>query len=134
MVSSETTRRLRWHAGLEANDDDAEASVSACTAPGSSSQESLGRAVADFIAALSQLNHELNGDVPSESGRETESVSIDIAYAVAEVARFLRERGDQSGDAAAREAAWLVDTAWLAVLAGDIDNLDEHLKDVEAAR
>ena len=55
--------------------------------------------IADFIATLSQLNIALNGERPSEGIGGVESVRRDIAYAVAEVLRLLREvagRGEQA--------------------------------------
>ena len=76
---------------------------------------------ADLITALDNYNRDLNGPVPSETvGPDDDSVPRTVAYAVGEVVRMLRESG--SGRAALR-----VETAWLAVLAGDIDDIGEHL-------
>jgi hypothetical protein len=98
----------------------------------------LDEALADFIAVLGTLNNELNGPVPSgpagPPGARATVVPRDAAYAVAEVTRMLREYGERQSDAAAVRAAWVVDTAWAAVLAGDIDDLEEHVSDEERAR
>jgi hypothetical protein len=50
-----------------------------------------------------------------------------MAYAVAEVARMLRE-------ADADREAWQVETGWLAVLAGDVDDVRQHITEEETAR
>jgi hypothetical protein len=85
-------------------------------------------AVSDFLSALDAYNSELNGPVPaSTSGSGLDAVPRDVAYAVGEVARMLRECGDD-------RSAWRVETAWLAVLAGDIDDVREHLAEEEASR
>ena len=44
----------------------------------------------------------------------------DVAYAVSEIARLL-------GNTAHVVEAWEVDVAWNAVLAGDVDDLREHI-------
>ena len=116
MVSPDTVRLLRWHAGLQDNALDPEA-VSGATAAG----QRVGEAVTGFLLVLEQVNRELNGPRPSERiGVGTDDVPRDVAYAVSEVTRMLR-------DAEAHDAAGRVDTAWNAVLAGDIDDLAEHV-------
>jgi hypothetical protein len=87
-----------------------------------------------LLPISSLVNHELNGETPSEDVSDAGVVSTDVAYAVAEVARLLREYGEREAHVTAKEAAWLVDTAWLAVLAGDIDDLEQHLEQEAAAR
>jgi hypothetical protein len=117
MVSSETARLLRWHAGLDADALDP-ASVSGATAAGRPASE----AVAAFLSVLGRVNHELNGAHPSEGvSAKPEDVPRDVAYSVSEVAAMLR-RADE------HELAGRVDTAWNAVLAGDIDDLTEHIE------
>lgn len=85
-------------------------------------------ALRDFLAAMQRLNIELNGQVPSSTvGENNADVPTALAYAVGEVARMLRD--------ARRDAdAWAVDTAWLAVLAGDIDDVAGHVAEERAAR
>ena len=102
--------------------------------------DSLGEAFGDYLSALALLNLELNGPTPSESinGKAT-SVPRELAYAAAEVARILRDRAARpdTPDRDKRtllDSAWYVETAWLAVLAGDIDDLVQHLHDERAAR
>ena len=61
-----------------------------------------------------------------------------LVYAITEVIRLLRD--SQATVAAEIEqrtigrAAWRAETAWSAVLAGDIDDIQEHLIQEEAAR
>ena len=117
MVSLDTIRLLLWHAGLRDGALDPE-SVSGATATG----QGVGEAVAGFLLVLERVNRELNG--PSPSGRigvGSDDVPRDVAYAVSEVTRMLRA-------AEAQDAAGRVDTAWNAVLAGDIDDLAEHVE------
>jgi hypothetical protein len=126
MGNPDTTRRLRWHAGLIDLPDSEAPTVAGCTWPTGERSPKLGGAVADFIGALQALNHELNGIVPSNSMSGADTVSRGAAYAVAEVIRMLEENGE------AQHERWMVETAWLAVLAGDIDDLDEHIAQLEA--
>jgi hypothetical protein len=123
-----TIERLRWHAGLVDPKPRAVPSISSSTWPHGKRSADLEGAADDFLDALDSLNRELNGDDPSaEAASKSAVVSRDAAYAVAEVDRMLREHGN------ARREAWAVETAWLAILAGDVDDLREHLAREEAA-
>ena len=83
--------------------------------------------MSDFLTLLDVLNHELNGAEPSAAiSGKAETVSTGVAYAVAEVVRMLR-------DADADREAWQVETGWLAVLAGDVDDVLQHIADEGAA-
>jgi hypothetical protein len=126
----DTVRRLRWHAGLVDNDGSAAPSVSSCTWPPGKRTAELERAVNDFIDALQALNLEVNGRTTSETVDvgQPDAISRQAAYAVAEVVRMLAEHGEADGEA--REVA----TAWLALLAGDVDDLRAHVAQEEAAR
>jgi hypothetical protein len=115
LVSPETVRLLRWHAGLYGHDPE---SVSGATATG----QRVSEAVAAFVSVLDRFNHELNGLRPSESVvAESDDVPRDVAYSVSQVTAMLR-----AADAA--DLAERVDTAWNGVLAGDIDDLAEHIE------
>ena len=120
MVSAETTRRLLRHAGLAGGEGSLVPSIAACTRSGSPDADYLADAVADFLTALTSVNHELS---------EPE-VPRDVAYAVVQVAAMLREHSSDF----ARRAAWRVDTAWSAVLAGDVDDLHRYLTEEESKR
>lgn len=115
MVSDETLKLLRWHAGLDGDSLDP-ASVSGSTAAGAP----VGPALGAFLDVLQRLNVEMNGAAPSEAGEGDTSVPRVAAYAVAEASRMLRAAGR---DGAARQA----DAAWSAVLAGDIDDVPAHV-------
>jgi hypothetical protein len=84
-------------------------------------------AVGDFLEAIATFNKELNGGRPSAGHSAPDVLPRNVAYAVAEVARMLPATG-------ADNDAWLADTAWLALLAGDIDDLSEHVALEAAAR
>jgi len=125
-VAALTVTRLREHAGLEESHDD-RPTVSAATG-GPFNAGELAETVSDFLRLLDVLNHELNGAEPSlATSGKTDAVPRGAAYAVAEVARMLR-------DAGADGEAWEVETRWLAVLAGDIDDVRHHIAEEEAAR
>jgi hypothetical protein len=127
MATDSTTRRLRAHAGLDEASGFPGPTVSEATIEPVNAQD-LEAALSDFIDALNALNHELNGAEPSATvlGKAS-SVSTDAAYAIAEVTRMLR-------DANREREAWLVDTGWLAVLAGDIDDVRQHIAEEAAGR
>lgn len=122
MVTSETLRLLRWHAGLDGDPLDP-TSVSGAAAAHAGQTV----AVATCLRVLDALNRELNGSVPSTSGTGDDAVPRSVVYAVAEIARMLRVSGDEEG-------AWRVDTAWSAVLAGDIDDIPAHIDAEHRAR
>ncbi len=135
MVSRETTRLLRWHAGLDDVPPLEVKSICWC-ATRERHLDGLDEALASFLEGMSSLNRELNGDVPSEvvTGG-ADAIPISVAYAVAEVSRWLRDyEGDEEGRGRASEAAWLVDAAWSAVQAGDIDDIAQHVRDQASAR
>jgi hypothetical protein len=140
MVKKETLSRLRWHAGIEDLDIEGLSSVSACTWPGNNAPISaLEAAVSDFIRTLSSLNHEMNGEVPSETiGGKDENIPRVLVYAVTEVIRMLREYQETTKDPATVQAlgraAWRAETGWTSVLDGDIDAIEEHLAGEESAR
>jgi hypothetical protein len=76
---------------------------------------------------LEVLNIEMNGNPPSESDEAEAAVPRTLVYSVGEVIRQLRESG------AATEAV-IAETAWLAVLAGDIDDLRSHARREQATQ
>jgi hypothetical protein len=128
MVSAELVHRIRWHAGLTNEAVSSVPSIAEATWEARGQSEILASALRDFLTALSRLNHELNGPVPSEAASATMDIPRNVAYAVAEVLRLLRDNDEAS------DAAWLVEAAWQAVLAGDIDDLEQHLVEERAPR
>ena len=109
-------------------------SISECTSP-ESLLEGLDAAVDDFVQALSAFNRTLNGEVPSQSFDHADSVPAAAAYAVSEANRMLRDyRGSAENVGRAEGAAWAIETAWNAVLAGDIDDLAQHIRDAACGR
>jgi hypothetical protein len=117
--SNQTIIWIQQHAGLR---DTHRASVSGVTGAEPVDREALGEALDDFVAALQALNIEMNGDTPSESYEGDANVPRTVAYSVGEVIRLLRDSGDDSG-------ARIAETAWLAVLAGDIDDVRQHVRE-----
>jgi hypothetical protein len=140
MVRKETLSRLLWHAGIGDLEVEGLSSISTSTwPPGKAPLSPLEAAVSDFLATLSSLNHELNGEVPSciTTGKN-ESIPRSVVYAVMEVIRMLREHQEKTKDTATHQAltraVWRVETAWHWVLDGDIDDLEKDLEGEETAR
>jgi hypothetical protein len=118
MVSPDRVRLLCWHAGLQGDALDPE-SVSGATATG----QRVSEAVTAFLLVLERANHELNGPRPSDrvGDGSVDHVPRSVAYAVSEVTGMLR-------DAEEHDLAGRIDAAWNVVLAGDIDDLAEHVE------
>jgi hypothetical protein len=137
MITRDTTHWMRWHAGFEDRETGAHAiSVAACLGTPNASADDLGKAVSDLLQAMTRVNVELNGDVPSESTVAGEAVPRAVAYAVAEIDRMLREAVDRAPTLSSEASlgAWRLETAWLAILAGDVDDLLGHLANEAAMR
>ena len=139
MILDSTIMRLRWHADLEELPDGGVSSVSSCLLPGAVDASALESALSDFVAALEILNHELNGAMPSERiAAEPSMLPATLVYAVTEVIRQLHQGHTRAIDDNWRQtlgrAAWRAEAAWSAVLAGDIDDIEAHLEEEEAAR
>lgn len=131
MVSSGSIRRLRRHAGLEAGaGEQAGPSLAECVEGATVADQQLNAALDDVIDVMVTLNVELNGAVPSEAGEASGNIPRELAYAVAEITRLLRSNTQKNPEAIRSfdDGAWLVEAAWAAVLAGDIDDLREHLR------
>ena len=114
---TDPVERLRRHAFGSAD----RTTISEATA--SRDQSQIVAATGDFIAALGDYNSSLNGSSLSAETREPaggDVVSRDAAYAVAEATRMLR-------DAGADDCARRVDVAWASVLAGDIEDIPQHV-------
>lgn len=99
---------------------------------GQCANERLADAVEDVIDALSELNFQSNGSVPSESLVGVDAFPRSLIYAITEILRMLRELSSDRPDAVRAES--LIAMAWSAILAGDIDDLKRHLADEERAR
>jgi hypothetical protein len=119
-ASDEVIEHVRRHAGLRTFDHQA-ASISDCTGPDGATAN-LDEALENLVAVLAVLNLQLNGAIPSETPYGADQIPRTLAYAIAEIVRMLREQPTSSA------AASTVDSAWAAILAGDIDDLREHLK------
>lgn len=136
-VSDNLISRLRWHAGLEDLSGQSLPSLAACTWPANGLQGSLDGAVDDVVETLSVINHQMNGAVPSETNIADANVSVRLVYAIAEIQRMLRifRESSESSDTQrwARRMERSIEIAWNGILAGDIDNLKDHVSDELAA-
>ena len=123
MITSETFELIRSHAGLNVRDPDG-SFVSDALLLG----KPVDTPVASLVDAFQRMNIEINGRKPSETvGDDNFQLPVHLVYAVAEVVRMLRDEGFD-------EHAWAVDTAWLAVLAGDVDDVPDHVAMERLAR
>lgn len=137
MVSQATVSRLRWHAGLEEHVTQDVPSVASSTWPRGQVQDGLQKALTDCLRTMGSLNHEWNQQEPRVSVGAAE-VPRRVAYAVTEIIRCIREcqrdARDERDAAVLGRAAWRIETAWSAVLAGDVDDIERHVEGEEAAR
>lgn len=137
MVTEATTSRLRWHAGLQEAAEHVP-SIASSTWPRGRLQDGLQEALIDCLRTLGSLNGELNNQArPGEVARAAD-VPRSVAYAVAEIVRVIRDSQhdaqDQHNAAVLGRAAWRIETAWSAILAGDVDDIERHVEEEEAAR
>jgi hypothetical protein len=117
----ETLReRFRAHAGLDHQS----------SSPSIVAGEDRQVAYDDLLEAFEQLNTYLNGTAPSKvipAGPDTRVVPAAVAYAVSEITTMLRKTGDA-------DHASAIEIAWNGVLAGDIDDICEHVRLEQSAR
>lgn len=124
---------ILWHAGLNKPLDIENMANLSIELWQPSSKARLEAAFDSLMRSLSRLNTELNGVVPSESAQRNGTIPSRLAYAVAEIGRMSREARDKVASPIFRD---LIDgklrrmeVAWLAVLAGDIDDIKGHLEE-----
>jgi hypothetical protein len=136
LVSEELIERLRWHAGLLVGQPQRPGtSISSCIDWTGKTDARLRDGTADFIEALGELNVALNGPEPSKSTDHSALIPREVAYAIAEVTRLLRDVAGRGPEAAlAADAAWSIEAGWAAVLAGDIDDIPGHVAEERRAR
>lgn len=138
MITSATLAHFRWHAGFDEKNSEGAPSIASATWPRGRFTRDFQRALEDCINSFIPLNEELNGDVPSTSTVHSQDVPRALVYALTEIIRMIRECADGAGDEndanAFARAAWRVEAAWSAVLAGDIDDILKHLEQEEAMR
>lgn len=137
MLSERTLRRLRWHAGFEQLEEKDVPSVAKCTYRSGNDVPDVRKACADLMSAMTSLNFEVNGPCPSkDTSTRLSALPIGLVYAITEILRMLREpHGLPPEDREfCKLAAWRAETAWSAILAGDIDNIAEHVREEESWR
>lgn len=139
MITEATVERLCWHAGLQKGLGENVPSIAWSTWPRGRAAKDLEEAVADCLNALATLNRELNGEPASPAAvHGAGDVPRKLAYAMIEIVRVIRDSQGQAQDQESRRAlaraAWRIETAWSAVLAGDINDLLKHVEQEEAAQ
>lgn len=134
MFSDTTIARLRWHAGYDGNRPQPEGSaIKDCRAGTPNVERQLAAAFKDVIDVLVEVNIQANGEVPSETYPGSEPASSFprlLIAAVAEILRLLKEL-DAAGVPSAARAARMVNSAWDAVIDGDIDDIWRHVESTE---
>jgi len=113
-------------------------SIASSTWPRGRVAKEFADSVADCLNTLAALNRELNGELPSSGAVRAADVPRKLVYAMTEIVRMIRECWQQAGDQEAAgvlaRAAWRVETAWSAVVAGDVEDIPKHIEEEEAAR
>jgi hypothetical protein len=128
--TTDTIDMLRWHAGLITEAPTSRGpSIDELLFEREPTQGEFDAALLDLLRTLQALSVELNGETPSEViGTSEKELPTAAAYAISEITLRLRSRNRA-------DAAWSVDLAWNAVLAGDIDDVIEHVQqERDAAR
>ena len=137
-VSDSLISHMRWHAGYEKPIPKSFPSLSDCTWPPNGLQDYLDHAVGDIVDTLSVVNHQMNGAVPSETAIADANISRLLVGAISEIQRMLRAFRESCTTSEAQQSAlryeFIVETAWGAVLDGDIDDLKQHIAGELAAR
>jgi hypothetical protein len=136
MLPKDLSNRLREHSGLPVAVPQLAGSAFidvVLAIKKGESETALGEAVADVIDCLQHLNH-YNQDAQSD---RREVLNLDVVYAISgmtllaiEVSMALCKTGKSCSKLLS--AAWRIGCAWDALLAGDIENIHQHL-DYEAA-
>jgi hypothetical protein len=119
-----------WHAGFADREGATVPSIYEATK--AEDGEALDAALGDLVAAFVVLNRDLNGETPSETVGLGSDPPRRVAWAVLAISQLLRD--GIGGELATARAVWVVEAAWGAVLDGDIDDIEEHLKLEEEAR
>ena len=134
MVTSTTIERLRWHAGLHRIDAGDAPSIASSTWPRGHMSKAFNQAVEDCLTTLVTLNRELN----HEGSSPVAEVPRKLVYAMTEISWIIRECSEKAREETEASlfsrAAWRLETAWSAVIAGDIEDILNHVRLEEAAR
>lgn len=101
-------------------------------------RQDLNEAVKDILNIFQMLNIELNSEVPSEDCVGEEHIPRRLVYAVGEILLITRLAAEKAATNDLRyevmRAARQIEIGWLAVMAGDIDDIVEHIILEERAR
>lgn len=131
MIKTETLERLRQHAGLCQAPSPSFPTIADCTAPRADLLQKLWLAGEDVISTLGALNYELNGATPSSGQICVALIPRSLVYAMTEIIRMVRELLPAVRESSQRSRievlAKQIESAWSAVLAGDVDDLHQHL-------
>lgn len=131
MVTSETLSLILWHAGFESHIKSDSLPLIECGGSGINNIEEFKLSLNKFLMCMQKINREINGITPSNSIKKDQDIPRKVVYAISELMRVLREISEKSsiskiGDTA-QYAFRAIEIAWLAVLAGDIDDLLQHI-------
>lgn len=132
-MSDNPVVRLREHAGLnEPSVDYPKDTVIefAVNARRGDSQPDLEPLVDDVVSCLCQLH-------AAPDGGTTIATSLGVVYAMSNIIGLLLDlllEGDSNRSSAIVEAVWRINCAWDALLAGDVNDLREHVDMERRAR
>jgi len=134
MIEPSTPTRILYHAGLG---EDASANVPSISEVARNNGP-LSTSLNDLLDTLEQLNLEVNGNDPTDIESGQSSFPRQLVYAVHELICELRRAPRKDSQSQSREernaAAWTLEIAWTAILAGDIENIRQHIQQEEWAR
>lgn len=118
------TAKLRHHSGVKLDEESHLPSLSIALWQ----RHPVDLQVQDILEALQDLNLEANGPIPSESFEGWSSFDRTLISDIQQVMRMLREPSDDlERHEQNQELASRIEKAWLDLLAGDIDKLDDGI-------
>lgn len=123
-IDSKLTECLQFHAGLTRFDENSDA-IAACYDWRGQEVRAVGQAVSDLLVVLEQINRELRASRALAPKQSEHVVPLVVAYSMAEILFLLRRGGETSSGS--KDSFITVETAWRAVLDGDIEDISTHV-------
>ena len=130
MNAVEAIERIRMHAGFVASPPNAaDIGMLIYEAKNGRPLGDIEIAAADIVRCLSLINLEINApiELPGESKIPGSLVSA-ISQIVCDCIEFALRFNDEKSAKRMLTAAWIIQLAWNAVAAGDIDDIEEHVR------
>lgn len=127
----EIISNIQWHAGLVSRMSPCNMRPLSMVIADASDCEAIEQSWFDLLDTLVNLNITLNGEFPSEFESKQDVIPRNLAYSIAELIQTFDAAIINSPEAISKcveQVRWRISVCWSAVLAGDIDDIIQHLK------